>query len=341
MSEYEAIIYKGFSQLSPKDWDSFVEQSPQGSLFCKSWWLQAVCPKNLEVLVLYKGDRIVAGMPMVSIRKFGYEKISMPYLTKILGVLLEPPTSQKYTIILSNEMRILKELVKAIPPFDNFTINFHYSFNNWLPFFWAGYSQTTYYSYVIPDLGDTDKVWENFSGTTRTEIRKAEKTGIQVEESDNIEEFIRINTLTFSRQSLSPPYPDNLVRAMDNICRRQNACKILLGRDLQGRVHAMYYVVYDPCSAYLLMAGADPALRNSGAQYLICWAAIQSLSSLSKQFDFTGGSFLPNIESHFRNFGGILIPYYTISKNNTSVPKKILIGLYKTARKTWKTLKTP
>jgi hypothetical protein len=338
MSEYEAVIYQGFNQLNPKDWDSFVEQSPQRSLFSKSWWLQAMSSNRLEILVLYKGQRIVAGMPMVRLHKYGYKKICMPGFTKMLGVLFEPPTSQKYTITLSNEMRILKELVRSIPPFDNFTMNFHYSFNNWLPFLWAGYSQTTYYSYVIPDLTDLDKLWDNFSRTARTEIRKAEKAGIKVEESENIEECIHINTLTFGRQSLSSPYHDKFVRILDDVCRRQKARKFFLARDPQGRIHSMCYLVYDSMSAYALMAGADPALRNSSAQYLVWWTAIQSMSALTRQFDFTGGSFFPNIESHLRNFGGILTPYYTISKDNTSTAKKLLLSSYKAVRNTWNKL---
>lgn len=329
------MIYQGFSQLSPEDWDCFVDQSPQGSLFCRSWWLQAVCPDGLEILVLYKGDRIVAGMPMVRERKFGYKKICMPGFTKTLGVLLEPSTSRKYTTRLSNEMMILKELVEAIPPFDYFTLNFHYSFTNWLPFLWAGYSQTTYYNYTISNLWDLDKVWQNFSSTARKEIRKAERAGIRVEESGNIQECIRLNTLTFGRQFRSLPYPKSLIHTLDDACRRQNARKIFLGYDSQNRIHAMYYVVYDSSNAYALLAGADPALRSSGAQYLVCWGAIKSMSSLSRQFDFTGGSILPNIELHLRNFGGILTPYYIITKDNMSVSKKILLGSYKAARKTW------
>ena len=120
MSDYKAVIYRGFNQLNPKDWDCFVDQSPQGSLFCRSWWLQAVCPKNLEILVLYKGNRIIAGVPMVREQKFGYQKICMPRLTKTLGVLLEPSVNSKYTTKLSNEMTILKELVEAIPPVEFF-----------------------------------------------------------------------------------------------------------------------------------------------------------------------------------------------------------------------------
>ena len=340
MSEYEAVIYKGFKQLSPKDWDCFVDQSPQGSLFCKSWWLQAVCPIELEILVLYKKDRIVAGLPMVRKKKFGFKKICTPCLTHTLGVLLESPTSHKYTVKLSKEMKILKEFVKAIPTFDYFFMNFNYNFNNWLPFFWAGYSQTTYYSYVISDLWDTKKIWENFSSTVRKEIRKTEKDGLKVNESDDIEECLRLHKLAYGRQSLVSPHPESSVRKLDEACRQENARKIFIAQDSLKKNHAMYYVVYDSKSAHALLAGADPALRNSGAQYLVCWAAIQSLSSLSKQFDFSGGCITTNIESHIRKFGGTLTPHYMITKNNMSSPKKALIGLYRTARNTWNKIKS-
>ena len=51
------------------EWDSFVTSSKQGSIFCKSWWLDTVCPNEYEIILLKQSNRIVAGMPIRKIRK--------------------------------------------------------------------------------------------------------------------------------------------------------------------------------------------------------------------------------------------------------------------------------
>ena len=52
--------------------------------FFRSWWLEAVCPKGFEILVLRKGGRLVANMPMIRSRKLGRE----PFINIIESILL-------------------------------------------------------------------------------------------------------------------------------------------------------------------------------------------------------------------------------------------------------------
>ena len=55
-------------------------------------------------------------------------------------------------------------------------------------------------------------------------------------------------------------------------------------------------------SAYYLMGGGDPALRNSGATALVLWSAIQFAASVAPAFDFEG-SMLEPVERFVRAFG--------------------------------------
>jgi hypothetical protein len=50
-------------------WDTFVDQSPQGDVFCYSWWLDAITKSNFKILALFDGDEIVAGLHSLSILK--------------------------------------------------------------------------------------------------------------------------------------------------------------------------------------------------------------------------------------------------------------------------------
>ena len=112
-------------------WDRFVDFSPQGSIFCRSWWLRSVCPNNFTILSLRKAGRIVAGIPLPTFINKGLKYIKMPLFCQTLGILMEPPASQKYETRLSQEMELIDNIIKAMPKYDHFDMNFNYNFTNW------------------------------------------------------------------------------------------------------------------------------------------------------------------------------------------------------------------
>ena len=96
--------------------------------------------------------------------------------------------------------------------------------------------------------------------------------------------------------------------------------KILIAEDEQGRRHAGVYIVWDNTSAYYLMGGGDPDLRNSGATSLCMWEAIQFASTVTQRFDFEGSMMEP-VEKFFRAFGATQTPYFSISKTPSRLLK--------------------
>jgi len=186
-SVYTAEILR--PQEIADEWDQLVDESPQGCIFCRIWWLTAVCPGQLRLLVVRKGHRLAAGMPLPLRRRGIWLTVTLPDLTQTPGVLLAPSQAERYEARLSNEMAVLRSLVDAIPKVDVFCTNTHYSFTNWLPFYWAGYTQTTRYTYAIEDVSDLDKVFRNLAPRIARQIRKARREGIQVENPRTLERF--------------------------------------------------------------------------------------------------------------------------------------------------------
>jgi hypothetical protein len=83
--------------------------------------------------------------------------------------------------------------------------------------------------------------------------------------------------------------------------------------DARGKVHAAVYIAWAGDTAYYLMGGSEPELRQSGAQVLALWEAISFAGTIAQRFDFEG-SMLPQIERVFRGFGATQMPYFSISK---------------------------
>src|SRR5262245_55643584 len=86
------------------EWDAFVEASPQGSIYCKSWWLDAVCPGAYEIIAIQRDGIIRAGMALPVERSRRRIIVRMPPLTQTLGPLFAPPRAEKYGSQLTYEM---------------------------------------------------------------------------------------------------------------------------------------------------------------------------------------------------------------------------------------------
>ena len=239
----------------------------------------------------------------------------MPHLTQTLGVLLEYRPERCYERSLTAAMGATRQLVEAMPSCDLFRVNFHPSFTNWLPFYWAGYTQTTRYTYTIEDLTNLDYVFECFSRNIGRIIRKAQTSGFTVEETDDLGILLALNRRTFGCQGLAVPYPDELVRRIDTACKERDARSLLVVRDARGRVHMAELDVHDGGTTHALIRGSDPAARASEAGSLLGWGSIQLASRVSTRYDFTG-SMIEGVERHMRSFGAIQTPYFSIFRDN-------------------------
>lgn len=292
----------------------FIKAAP---IFFQPWWLETVSPGAWDYAVARRGEEIAGVLPYtLKIRLGIFRLIEMPPLTPYLGPWLRASTA-KYANRLGEEKDLTIELIKALPRFATFHQTFHPAITNWLPFYWSGFNQTTLYTYRIEDTGDVKKLWSETRDNVRTDIKKAQKL-VQVRETVDIEEFLHLHRLTFSRQNKTPPHSETALRRLDAACAERGARKILVAADADGRLHAGVYLVSDSRAVYYLLGGGDPELRNSGATSLLIWEAIQWAAEQGKQFDFEGSVVEP-IERFFRSFGGRQTPFFKIEKNPSMI----------------------
>lgn len=289
-------------------------------IFEEAWWLDAVCgPGNWGEVCVEHGGVVHARLRYSIKRKFGFQVLSVPTLTQTLGPWISD-TGATSANSLSRQKELTQALIDQLPPHALFEQSFHRSITNWLPWYWRGFEQTTCYTYRLEDLSNLEDIWKGFQENIRREIRKAEhRYGLQVRTDFDVEEFLNLDEMTFKRQGMCLPYSRELVHRIDAACAQRNQRKIFVVQAPDGRLHAAVYLVWDENSAYYLMGGADPALRNSGAGSLAIWSAIQHAATVSRSFDFEGSMVEP-IERFFRAFGGRQVPYFQVRRfNNRSL----------------------
>jgi hypothetical protein len=305
---------------SPKEtYRAFCRVEAALPLFSRDWWLDAaVGPDAWNVALVIKAGEVVASMPYVLRSRYRQTLVTQPALTPMLGPWLRH-NGGKLAAQLGNEKELMQALIDQLPPFDYFVQNWHFSVKNWQPFFWNGFRQSTYYTYVLPDLSDTEKLWAGLEGSVRRAINKAGRV-LEVRDDLPLDDFLALNRKTFERQGLSPPYSDAFVRRLDAACAERGCRKFFIAVDPLGVQHAAWYIVWDEHSAYALMGGTDPAHRASGGNSLCLWAGIQHAAGVTREFNFEG-SMIESVERYFRDFGGSHVPYFHLTKTPSRLLK--------------------
>jgi hypothetical protein len=277
------------------------------ALYQNDWWLDAVCDGKWDVMFREEKGAVTSAWAYPFKKKYGLKLITMPMLTLGLGPVFEPESQDKSP--------------GELPSFDLFDLYFlpgsQIDFSNW-----KGFKQTTRYTYRLPDISDTEKVFKKFSSSTRQQIRKAEKN-VTVHESDDIGLLYKMVSHTFKRQSKKTPYSLPFVKRIDETCKKHSCRKILVAKDSQGNFHGSCFIAWDKRTAYYVMGGSDPAFKSSAAYSLLLWEAIREASKHAKEFDFCGSS-IPSIERFFRGFGGEKISYLHLKKVNSKALKLVL-----------------
>jgi GNAT superfamily N-acetyltransferase len=252
-------------------------------------------------------------MPMRYSRQLGFDALHMPPLTPTLGPLLAPPTSDNYEKNLSHEIELLRLLAAAIPPVSYFAAHCHHAFTNWLPFYWAGFQQTTLFTYAFADLSDLQAIFEGFHHSKRKNIKRAQGL-VSVRDDMSAVDFYANHELTLGKLSDRVSYPREVFLRLYATCVERGSAKCWYAIDANNEIHAAIFVVFDERSAYYLVSSIDPDHRNSGAATLLIKHALEYLAPRTQRFDFEG-SMIEGVETSFRRFGAKQIPYFVLTRS--------------------------
>jgi len=283
-------------------------------IFSQAWWLDAVCGKdNWNVVLVEKGGVVQAAMPYY-MPKPGF--IRMPPLTQNMGVWYRLANGKEYKQ-LYREKELANMLIDALPPFQYFAQNFHYSIVNWQAFYWRKFKQTTRYTYIIPDISDLDAVVTNFSHAKRKNLKKAEKK-VTIHFDLDKQSFYDNHVLTLGKQGAKIQYSRDLFYRIYDAAYENNNCRTIYATDSNDNLHSALFVVWDSMSAYELISSIDPDFRNSGSATLLTREIIRYVSQYVSTFDFEG-SMIETVADSFRQFGSTAMPYSAVWKDNRSL----------------------
>jgi hypothetical protein len=283
------------------------------------WYLDAVCSGGTwDVLLVDKSGKIVAAWPLFLKKKWRWQYVAMPPLARMMGPYVLPEYRNA-----RDELDLLETLLTLFPAdLAAFEQDFNYTATNWLPMYWQGFQQTTRYSYIL-DITDLEAVWQNIKPRYRNQrINQAQKQ-VVVTPGCALAELNRLQNLSFERQGVEIPLTFDTLHRLDEALTEHHQREIFAATDQQtGAIHSVGYLVWDSHTAYYLMSGDDPALRNSGAGIFLTWEIIRYAAEVLKvpTFDFSGSMLRP-IERVRRQFGAEQRPYFRVKKEWSSLWK--------------------
>ncbi|MGS1117369.1 GNAT family N-acetyltransferase [Castellaniella sp. UC4442_H9] len=298
---------------SQSDYRAFSKDEPSIPIFSRPWWLDATAgADHWDAVLVRRGDRIAATMPYCMTKRLGFTLITHPPLTQTLGPWIRPIKGARHEQI-AHQHSVLTDLLQQLPAYDYFYQRWHYFQTNWLAFYWAGFDQTTRYTYILRNLSDLSAVFCHFSASKRRSIRKAKDEGIRITFDLPARTFYEHHKRILAQSGADISYPYDLFRRIYEAGYNNNAARTLAAYDARGNLHAAAFVVWDQNHAYDLIGMTDRHHGRSGATALLMWEEIQFAALKSRQFDFEG-SMIQSVEAFVREFSPQQTPYFCISR---------------------------
>lgn len=285
-------------------------------IYSKPWWMDAVVgPENWDVWLDESPDgKISAAMPYyLEMREHGLYITKAP-LTQCNGIVFCHPRGSSEITKAKFEERVINRADEFISSLGLavYEQQFHWTFTNWLPFRWMGYTAIPRYTYVIEDTSSIDVMWSKMDRKCRKLIKRGNRNGI-LDAAISFEEFWDEHAKVFAKQSLPVPFSKDMFRELYNACIERDCGQLLSMRTADGRVASVVFEVWDERSMYSLVGGSVPEFQSLDTYHALRWEAMKLAHEKGLMFDFEG-SVIKRISRSVREYGGTPKLYFRIRK---------------------------
>ena len=304
-------------------WDRFVKIAFGGTVFSSSSWLRCASEAvggNPLMLGCYRNEKLVGGCGLLEVRRFGVSKATTPPLTPYSGFMYLRDGSLKRVTMEAESERISGSLIEKLESdYGYIQISHAPDVVDIRYFQWKDWRTSLRYTYLI-DIGELEALWESFEGRTRNAINKAKKGGFRVRGTDEIDLFLKLYGMVYSKQHAVTPLGADAIRKFYSSARKSGLCQMYLVESPSGEPASSVVFVFGFDSLYAWIGGGDPAFNASGANSLLYWKVFEATSGIFPVFDFIGAN-IPSIAKFKRGFGGRLTPYYCNEKSTSTLAR--------------------
>lgn len=260
-------------------WDDLVLSNSNYSFFHSSSWAKVICSSykyKPTYFTLINKEDLNFLIPLVEVKSF---------ITGCRGVSL--PFSDSCQPIVTENIRSTDFLADII----NFGIRSgwnHIEFRGGESLFPGIYPISHYYSHILELTQNENEVLSSFRDSTKRNIRKASKEGVEIKilnTFESIKQFYRLNCLTRKQHGL-PPQPFYFFKNIyEYIISKEHGIVILAIYQKQVIAGAIFFHFGE--KAIYKYGASETAYQHLRANNLVMWSAIKFYSQRGyRQFDF-------------------------------------------------------
>lgn len=302
------IKYIDIQQLN----EAARRQVERAGVFASAAWLDVYEGRNKLAGIYNDNEELIGTFQLFAFSKYGFKVIiNPPFMPHVNLQYINP--AQSPSAIHSFNKQLMQDMADFLlsTGAHYIKLNFAGSVVDTQAFTWKKFSVSNRFTYVLDLSLDEETLHSRLSPEKRKSLRKAEKDGITVEDTQDYQAVFGL-----IRQSLqrSGKFANEAIirRLILQFSNPHNALAFV-AKDSEGRAIAAAYCICTARKAYYLFGGFDEGNKHHGAGVSCMWACIKKAKALGlEEYDFEG-SMVPEIEKYFREFGGDLRPLQEIS----------------------------
>lgn len=273
------IRYLTHNQIDTQRWDECIAQSPDGNIYCWSWYLDVVHP-DWEALV---EDDYATVMPLAGNKKCGINYLFQPFFTQKFGVFGKNEVSEAK----------IEEFLNAIPEKFKFA-----------DFRLKGVKGVTHRNIELSLNREYSVLAENYHSNTKRNLAKAKKEGLKVIE--DVEPSAIIKLFRQNRGKDIKHWGDKEYERLLELvetAKKHDACMVLGAQNIDNQIVAGAFFMMSHNKTVFLFSGSDESNKeNHGLTFLLDYV-IEKNSGTNTIIDFEGSD-NDGLARFYKGFGG-------------------------------------
>ena len=325
MSDNYTIRYLAEDEY--ENWDRFVEQHPEGTLFHTTSFLHSMSEpigRRLMVAGIFQQSNLIGGFAFTVVKKLGIKLIAVPYDCPVY----HPLFTNRDTKYISKQESYNKKLVNILLLFlknsyCGFELKFSFFKTDFRPYKQTGLEIDLSYTYLL-DLSNFNEKNVPFDPAVKRQIKKAAKNNYTLSmglEKENVNSFYSLLSQTYKRQGLALKLSEENYESLFKQLYAKGWFELYVLKFNDIPASAMGIVNFNGVAYYWLSA-SNPEVYNLGGTSALIAEVLSNLKRKEvKHFDFVGA----NTESIARFKAGFnfeLTPVYNI-KYESRVVKQL------------------
>ncbi len=321
----EQITGKGYTArcLAPEEypaWDALIWESPTGTLFQTSWWLEALCRltgARLEIVGCFDRKGMLWGGCALYVRRTGpWKRALFPPACPYNGMVVRRRDTPNYRRQMVHTLEVTDALASYLERHYAETLHAHrWELTDVRSMSWRGWEAALRFTYE-GETAELGQLLRNVTRTRRRTFERAQGLGYCCQADDDISAFLPLYRATYARHGLDTPLNPSQLETMYRVAAEHGTARLFITRSSAGEPVSGLIVLLDPHRCYTWLFANHPCSLRDGVPTFTILSAIAALANEVRTVDHASANY-PQLHRSVLEEGGILKPVLVTHYNRS------------------------